>query len=135
MKKLLLIILGIFCSISLYSAEVYEFRTSGFASKFYNEQLQYWEDWSDVQPSNMRMIINDTYHIVIIYSPQTQIYKITEHVNNFYDSDGDYNMIYKFIDQDGDRGTMKFLMRTTGQSELYIMFNNVKWCYIVERKY
>lgn len=56
-------------------------------------------------------------------------------MNNFYDTDGDYNMVYKFVDQDGDRGTMKLLMRANGQSEIYIMFNNVKRCYIVERKY
>lgn len=135
MKKLLLVLLGIFLYIGARADVVYEFRTVGFASRFYNEQMQYWDDWSDVEPSDMRLIINDTYNIVIIYSPQIQTYKITEHMNNFYDADGDYNMVYKFIDQDGDRGTMKLLMRANGQSEIYIMFNNVKWCYIVERKY
>lgn len=135
MKKLLLILLGIFCYLGASADIVYEFRTTGFASKTYNDYTQSWEDWSAVEPSDMRMIINDTYNMVIIYSPKTQIYKITEHTKNFYDSEGDYNMMYKFIDQDGDRGTMKLLMRSNGQCEVYIMFGNVRWVYIVERKY
>ena len=95
--------------------------------------MQYWS-YVEVEPNYTKLIINYYYNTITLYSRNIKIYKIIGH-RAFNDANGDYNMVYKFVDQDGDRGTMKLLMRANGQSEIYIMFNNVKWCYIVEKKY
>lgn len=131
MKRILLI-LCMLISIPL-AAQTLSFRTTAYAQNEYNYYTQTWSGWSDWVSSDMLLTINLNSDIVIIYSPVKQTYRIYDSVENYYDSDGDLNVIFKFIDQDGDRGNMRFLQRATGSSEIYIEFSNVRWCYTVER--
>lgn len=119
MKKLILFIISIFICLQL-NAQTYEYRTTGFTINEFNDYYQSWSGWSEIKPSNMKMIINFSSGLVTIYSPKTQVYKIVENKGNYCDSDGDYNMVYRFYDQDGDYGTMTLLIRTSGRSEIYI---------------
>lgn len=115
------------------SAQVLNFKTTAYASTTYNSYYQKWNKWSSWEDSDMLLTINLNNDRVTIYSPVTQLYVIYKHVGNYYDSDGDYNMVFKFIDQDSDYGTMRLLQRTSGASEIYVEFANVKWCYRVIR--
>lgn len=133
MKKLLLVILGIFFYIGARADTVYEFRTVGFASRFYNDRMQYWS-YVEVEPNYTKLIINYYFNTITLYSRNIKIYKIIEH-RAFDDANGNSNHVYKFVDLGGygARGTIKLLTRTNGQSEIYIVFNNIKWCYFVNK--
>lgn len=111
MKKLLLVILGIFFYIGA-RAEAYEFRTVGFASRFYNDRMQYWSH-VEVEPNYTKLIINYYDNTITLYSRKIKIYKIIARWA-FDDANGNINKVYKFVDQDGARGTIKLLMRANG---------------------
>ena len=125
MKKFLFVILMII-STCVVNAQVLNFRTTSFSKKVGSS----WGSW---QESSLNITMDLNNDIVTIYSPKIQMYKIYSNVSNYYDSDGDYNMNFKFIDQDGDQGTMTLLQRTNGRSEIYIRFRNIQWCYVVRR--
>lgn len=125
MKKFIIILL-LFVSIPTFG-QVLTYRTTAYAAKARGGE------WSAWQNSNMRLVINMNTDVVTIYSPKVQVYSIYKNVSNYYDSDGDCNMVFKFRDQDGDYGTLRLLQRLNGASEVYIEFSNIRWCYRVIR--
>lgn len=130
--KKLIVLLLLFVSISA-SAQVIKFRTVAYAENKYSYYTQKWSGWSDWEKSDMLLTIDIQNDVVTVYSPVTQIYKVYKSEKSYYDSDGDLNLLFKFIDQDGDRGTLRLLQRTSGSSEIYIEFLNIRWCYKVTR--
>lgn len=130
-KRLALLLL-VFISLSA-SAQVAKFRTVAYAENRYNYYTQKWSGWSDWEKSNMLLTIDLGKDLITVYSPVTQIYRIYKAGDSYYDSDGDLNLPFKFIDQDGDRGTLRLLQRASGSSEVYIEFLNIRWCYKVLR--
>lgn len=107
------------------------YKTTAFASqKVVNGS---WGKWSDWQDSNMDMVIDLDNDIVTIDSPTKQVYYITEYVGNFTDNSGGKQVEFAFKDQDGDRGHMRLRIETNGNSQVYIDFSNVRWCYNVRR--
>ena len=132
MKRILLILTMLFSLSFAHAADVYIYKTTGFAMKSLRSN-GYWGAWSDWEPSDMYISINFDTSIIKIFSPQTQTYKITEYVKSFTDSDGGEQVQYKFIDQDGDMGTMRLRIEKSGNSQIYIEFSNIMWVYNVKR--
>ena len=130
MKKLLLAML--LCVISITSfAQVINFETTSYTYKEYTSRG--WTKWAPYEHSSMLLTMDMNRDLVIIYSPKTQIYKIVNYSGAYTDNDGDATIEFKFIDQDGDRGTMRLMQRTNGKSEVYIQFANIIWVYSVIR--
>lgn len=134
-SKIKRLIMIVFLSLFLIpaGAQVLKFKTTAFASNSYNYTTERWSGWSDWERSNMLVTINLNTDVVTIYSPVTQRYQIYDGESSYYDSDGDLHMVYKFIDQDYDKGVMRLLQRQSGASEIYIEFANIRWCYRVIR--
>lgn len=130
-KKLLLLVF-LFMGVSV-SAQVIKFRTVAYSENRYDFNLQRWNGWSDWEKSNMLLTIDLQNDVIKVYSPTPQIYKVYESGESYYDSDGDLNMLFNFIDQDYDKGAVRLLQRRSGSSEIYIEFLNVRWCYRVLR--
>lgn len=131
MKKFLFLLLILFGIALTSSAQVQNFRTTG-----YYERTHYswgWGSWSSRKSSNMLITINLSTDIITIYSPRKQTYYIYQYVDTYRDSDGDLTAEYKFYDQDGDRGTMRLVVRSSGKSQIYIDFANISWAYDVYR--
>ena len=118
-------------STSVVNAQVLNFRTTSFQSK--HNYGYGWTAWGNYQSSNMLLTIDLDNDIVTIYSPNIQRYSIISYEGTYTDSDGDQTAKYKFIDQDGDRGTMRLVMRKSGKSEVYIDFADIIWVYSVVR--
>ena len=135
MKKYFLIFILFFAmSFALpqsVDAQIYKYRTTAYAQKYVSNGR--WTDWTDWQSSDMLMTIDFTNDIVKIYSPKTQIYKITEYVRNYRDNSGGSQVELSFIDQDFDRGTMRLRIESNGNSQVYIDFADVMWVYNVRR--
>ena len=133
MKRLLLLFMVVVClGISVANAQTYFYRTTEFAYKQVNDYGR-WTSWSDWEDSDLLITINFTSDVVVIFSPTTQRYKITQYVRNYTDASGGKQVEFKFIDQDGDRGTMRLRIEKNGNSQIYIQFSNVMWVYNVRR--
>lgn len=115
-------------------AQVYSYRTTEFAYKEVNSYGN-WTNWSSWEPSNIPMTIDFGNDLVVIYSNTKQIYQIIEHVRNYTDNSGGTQMEFRFIDQDGDRGTMRLRIERNGNSQVYIEFSNIMWVYNVRKVY
>lgn len=130
-KKLLLLVF-LFIGVSV-SAQVIKFRTVAYSENRYDFNLQRWNGWSDWEKSNMLLTVDLQNDVIKVYSPTPQIYRVYESGESYYDSDGDLNILFNFIDQDYDKGVVRLLQRRSGSSEIYIEFLNVRWCYRVLR--
>lgn len=130
MKTRLFILIFLLMGISSYSQTLH-YRTVAFSTNSYNTYTSSWSGWSEWEESDMLLTMDLDTDIVTIYSPITQVYYLQKFVTSFYDSDGDFHIIIKFIDQDKDIGTLRLLQRKSGESEVYIEFGNIKFCYRV----
>lgn len=130
MKRLLLVLTIIIASVTAFSQTI-AFETTHFS---YKEKNYYgWSNWSNWEPSRSLMTIDLNNDMIVIYTQQTQYYNIVS-VGESYVSGNAQVQEFGFIDQDGDRGTFRLVLRTTGRSEIYIAFNNIMWGYIVVRR-
>ena len=131
MKKLTLLLLLIVVTAVSASAQTLVFKATHYSQQF--QKNGHWEEWSDWEPSSVKIDMNLDTDVVKVYSKRTQVYNIYEFVGESKD-DGDTTITYRFIDQDGDKGNMRLLMRKSGRSEIYFDFANVRWAYIVLRE-
>lgn len=130
MKTRLFIAIFLLMGISSYSQTLH-YRTVAFSTNSYNTYTSSWSGWSEWESSDMLLTINFDTDIATIYSPIAQVYYLQKFVTSFYDSDGDFHIIIKFIDQDKDSGVLRILQRNSGEFEIYVEFLNVMWCYCV----
>lgn len=130
MRKVLLALMLMF-SLSSFGETIF-FKTTGFAMKQkYSNGV--WSNWTDWQDSDMYITMNLETDVVKVFSPETQVYRITEHVRNYTDDSGGKQAEYRFIDQDGDRGSMRLRIEKNGNNQIYIEFADVMWVYNVRR--
>lgn len=130
MKKILLVLLFSIISLTTFSQTI-KFETTSYTYKIRDGYS--WSKWAPYQSSSMLLTMDLDRDLVTIYSPKTQVYKIVDYSGTYTDNDGDSTMEFKFVDQDGDRGTMRLMQRRSGKSEIYIQFANVIWVYSVIR--
>lgn len=130
MKKLSLILLFIIVASITASAENLVYNSTHYSQQYLADGK--WGKWSDWESCNVKIDIDLDKDIVTIYSSRKQIYNITEFVGKT-ENEGDVTLKFLFIDQDGDKGTLRLLMRNNGRSEIYIDFANIRWAYIVKR--
>lgn len=131
MKKLLTLLLAVLISVSV-SAEIMKFRTTAFATKQI-DSYGYWQGWSDWESSNLLITLNTNTDDVYIYSSKLQHYHITSYQGTKTETDGSKQSYLKFYDQDGDNGTMRLRVESSGSSQIYVEFANVMWVYNVKR--
>ena len=136
MKKILSVLMLI-CALSIalpseVKAQVYTYKTTGYAHKEVNSQGN-WNDWSDWLDSNMRVTISYDDDIIVIYSPKKQIFRITKHIRNYTDNSGGKQAEFAAVDQDGDRCHIRMRIETNGNSQLYVEYSNLILCWNVKR--
>lgn len=130
MKKLYLLLVCLLIAFSV-NAQTYYYRTTEFAYKYVSNGS--WTGWSDWQNSFLKITINLDNDIVKINSETPQIYRITRYVKNYTDNSGGQQVMFSFVDQDYDRGTMRLRVERNGNSQIYIEFSDVMWVYNVIR--
>ena len=130
MKRFIFIIMfGLFC-IGATQAQTYWFRATEFAARVVNNG--YWSQWSDWESVNIDIKLDVDNSIIVIYSQETQIYKIIKQVQSPYDSTGK-TLKYKVIDQDYDYGSLRLRIENNGNSQIYIDFADISWVYNIVR--
>ena len=129
--RLLLVVLAVAAGCFGAKAEKWSLRADAVAICTYNDYYHQWNNWSQWERCDVLVTINGDNDKITIYSAEVQVYKIYDYRPARYDSDGDYRLEFKFRDQDGDYGTLYILKKTSGRTELYVVFNNVQWVYNV----
>lgn len=128
MKKILTLLV-IALTACAAKAEMLTFLTTAYyTSTHYSKG---WSNWSSPQASNMGVVFDLDKDAVFIDSPSPQYYQILSVVSKGYNAQGEYERKFKFVDQDGDHGTMRLVKRNDGKNQIYITFNNIRWCYDV----
>lgn len=126
MKRFILtLVLGVLF-IGASQAQTQWYRATEFAIKFQGYE---WTDWESVSISIKFDIDKD---MIVIYSQETQVYKIIEQVASPYDSGGQ-QVKFTVIDQDFDRGHIRLRVEDNGNSQIYVDFSDVSWVYNVVR--
>lgn len=87
-----------------------------------------WSAWED---TNIRIKIDIDNDRIVIYSNRTQIYDIISETTPPRDSSGSQKA-FKFIDQDGDIGTLRLRIQDNGTKQIYIDFSDISWVYNIE---
>ena len=127
MKRLVSVIL-LFFSIYCYAGDsIRYYETTSFSMK--KVVKGEWTDWSEWEESGMIITMNLTKDVVEILSPKAQIYNITENKGLYFDQEDGRNVNFSFVDQDGDKGTMRLRIEKNGNSQMYIEYANVMWVY------
>ena len=132
-KFILVTMMMLFCMSNNVNAQTYYYQTTGFAIKY--KYSTGWGNWSDWQSSNMKMKIDLDDDIIVIYSQQTQIYRVLENMGSYTDESGGRQTKFFVIDQDEDYGYVRLRIEKNGNSQVYIDFNDVMWVYNVKRIY
>ncbi len=116
------------------NAQTYNYRSTEFSYKYMNNN-GYWTNWSEWEPSNIRIKIDFDDDTIIIYSKSVQVYQVTDYLGKYTDESGGQQTKFKVIDQDSDIGTVRLRIEQNGNSQLYVDFADVMWVYNVRRIY
>lgn len=127
MKKYVVLFLLMIAGAMGADAQVYEYQAKQFAFKRIVNGS--WTDWTDWQPSTVRVRINYNTDVITVYSSKTQVYRVVEHLRNYTDSSGGKQVEFKIIDQDDDIGHVRLRIETNGNSQMYVDYKNLILCY------
>lgn len=130
MKRILIIIMfGLFC-IGAIQAQTQWFKATEFAARVVNNG--YWTKWSNWESVDINIKFDLSNDLIIIYSQETQIYKVLEQVKSSYDSNGTQAK-FRVIDQDYDEGFLRLRVENNGNSQIYVDYADISWVYNVVR--
>jgi len=125
-----------FASVQNVNAQYYStqwYKTTAFASQTYNYYTQSWNDWTSWQESNMNIKFDLSNDIIVIYSPQIQIYSVFNVGTAYTDTDGGQQIKFNARDGDGDRADIRLRIEKNGNSQIYVDYANMRWVYNVIR--
>ena len=127
MKRLFLLLLGIFACISVH-AEIGFYKADAFAFK-YSEDNGRWKEWSDWDNSDILISIDYDKEIITVYSEMEQRYIIVKSNGEYSDVNGGKQTEFTVVDQDGDIGVIRVRIQKNGVAQLYVEFDNIMWVY------
>lgn len=134
-QKILTLFIVLFSTLSLTANtnNSYQYYKAYQYSQRYVTDSGYWTSWSAWKQVNINITFDLTNDVIWIFSAKTQKYSVYSS-DIYYDSDGEKVLRFYFVDQDGDKGHMRLMIRPSGTSQIYIDFSNMSWCYNVVRK-
>jgi len=129
MKKIILLLfVMIGMSFSLHAEESW-LKAYKMAIHMKDQNTGKWHDWSEWKPCDVDVKIDFDNDIVVVYSEKIQTYRITETIDQFDDKKGGTQIKFKIVDQDNDRGEMRFRKEKDGVLQIYVDFADVTWVY------
>lgn len=129
MKTRITFLTALFLLLSLTASaqNVLKFRTTDFSFKIKKEGI--WGSWSSWESASMLVVVNLDSERITVYSKSVQQYDILDMEDKGIDSDGDRTFKFGCVDQDGDRCSVRVLIRKSGTKQLYVDFADIMWVY------
>jgi hypothetical protein len=109
------------------------YKTTAFASQTYNYYTSSWNNWTDWQKSNMNIKFDLNNDVIVIYSPQIQIYSVFNVGTPFTDSSGGQQVKFNAYDSEDDRVDIRLRIERNGNSQIYVDYADMRWVYNVVR--
>ncbi|MWB96675.1 hypothetical protein GON26_20115 [Flavobacterium sp. GA093] len=110
-------------SIQKSQSQSYQFRTSGFSVLEKNERGK-WGEWSNLDLTNLSVILDTNKHRIVVYSQEIQLYNIVEYIER---EENDTDVIYSFLCKDNDGVECKLSIITRKKQDyrkqLYINYD------------
>lgn len=125
-----------FTSIQSVNAQNYTtqwYKTTAFASQTYNYYTQSWNNWSTWEKSNMNIKFDLSSDVIVIYSPQIQVYTVFNVGTAYTDTSGGQQVKFNARDAEGDRVDIRLRIETNGNSQIYVDYADMRWVYNVIR--
>lgn len=129
MKKILMLMVMAIMAVTM-NAQVINYRATGFYSSVKNAYG--WTAWDGPRQSSVSIVINWDEDIIVIKSKYSQLYKVT-YAERGMTNDGEQTIEAKAIDKDGDTCYIRLMVRNSGNSQIYVIYNDARWCYDVVR--
>lgn len=131
MKKFLILLLLSLASVMSFSQTTLWFRTTEFAYKSIDDYGR-WTGWSDWEESGMNVKFDLSKDLIVIYSPDIQVYNVLEEKEPPYDQTG-RQVKYWVINQDKEYGYLRLRIQDNGTSQIYVDFTDYCLVYNVIR--
>ena len=125
-----------FTSIQSVNAQNYTtqwYKTTAFASQTYNYYAQTWNNWTPWQDSNMNIKFDLANDVIVVYSPQIQVYTVFSVGSAYTDKSGGQQVKFLARDGDGDRVDIRLRIEKNGNSQIYVDYADMRWVYNVIR--
>lgn len=112
-------------------AETWRFKATAFAYRTYEYKTNTWNDWTLWKRCDIDIIsaISMERKTIWICSPKIQRYEMMGNPEESTDSDGDTHIIFEAYDSSHNNCRIKFLEKKNEGVELYVEYDNMKWCY------
>ena len=117
-------------SVDGYS-QTYAYRAFSAAYKY--KENGYWHDWTDWQEVSTVITIDYDNDVIRVYAETPQVYVVTNYDGEFTDNSGGQQVQFSVIDQDYDRGKIRLRVEKNGNSQLYVEFADVIFCWNVRK--
>ncbi|MBR6517559.1 MAG: hypothetical protein IKT40_12070 [Bacilli bacterium] len=132
MKKFLLMLVFFVGSLTATQAQSIQwFKATSFSYRYIND-YGYWTNWSKWDKCNINIKFELDNDFIVIYSSKTQVYKVIQLVDSPYDDSGT-SIRFSVVDGEGDYGYIRLRVENNQNSQIYVDFANISWCYNVVR--
>jgi hypothetical protein len=131
MKKLILITILFFLCIQMY-AQVRMYRSYATAFRFYDYQINDWEEWGDWQTNSIYISVDATNERIDIYSSVTQKLFVIS-TDEIVSQIGYSSLRFHCLDQEGKRCYADMVQHDSGQIHLYIRYSDIQIGYEMEK--
>lgn len=132
MKSLKILFLALFLSFGIQkaSAQIYDFKTSGYSvSEKTNGK---WSNWSNFVKSSIIITLDGKKDRVVVNSQELQLFKITKYGDKIV-TKNDETIPLECVDNDGNRCSILIVTRKkeNNRKQFYINFDDIKFVYNV----
>lgn len=92
-----------------------------------------WGEWSDWEDINLTITFNFDHQVIRINNKINSMFLIDDCDDTYTDDDGDEVLKIYAHDEEDLKCEIRVISRESGTMQLYVDYNNVRWCYNIRQ--